>query len=500
MTTRPAKKPRSPAYLSMDLALGLIVVWSMLAFWLMPELISESYHGNGPGPLNRFFAARSSKKSLDYYLNLWVSFRNSVYLGFISFFLILFCIHSKIRCKKTEVLLIITSAIFLALTILWGPRQDYVAHLKIWDMINSGNDPWWLQPDSGIILNAYGPFFNLLALPAKINPLAPKLFFSTTYLIYCIFLCNSLEIRNHSKNGMHSIKLFLYLFSPFFWLEIAFYGHFDLLVGLLVINGIYLAQKKREIQSGILIALGFLLKFLPVIFLPIIAVRRTHKIEIHWKIIVSSIMVMTSGMIISLNIWGESTFRPLLFASSRGSSLISFWRYIKGPYSPIALINQPVPDLDFLATPLLLMILAMIWLFYLKYQASIMHGSLMVILATLIFYRVGFLQYQMVLFLLLPVWYLQNFDTITTDPLIKIPVFIYFAWITCFDFFDNAVGGIIGFDRRYAWVEDWAGLPHFLCGSLFLIALFRMSVQENAITRNPTAATDHQNAPIKNVK
>jgi hypothetical protein len=124
----------------------------------------------------------------------------------------------------------------------------------------------------------------------------------------------------------------------------------------------------------------------------------------------------------------------------------------------------------------------------------------MVILATLIFYRVGFLQYQMVLFLLLPVWYLQNSDTITTDPLIKIPVFIYFAWITCFDLFDNAVGGIIGFNRRYAWVEDWAGLPHFLCGSLFLIALFRMSVRENAITRNPTAATDHQNAPIKNVK
>ncbi|MFM7132145.1 MAG: hypothetical protein ACKO0V_22585, partial [bacterium] len=63
-------------------------------------------------------------------------------------------------------------------------------------------------------------------------------------------------------------------------------------------------------------------------------------------------------------------------------------------------------------------------------------------------------------------------------------VMIYLLWITGFDLFDNAVGGIIGFNRPYGWLEDWAGLPQLMFGGNFLIALFRMGIHENAIAPN----------------
>ena len=98
------------------------------------------------------------------------------------------------------------------------------------------------------------------------------------------------------------------------------------------------------------------------------------------------------------------------------------------------------------------------------------------ILTTLIFYRVGFLQYQMVLFLILPYWFAQNADQIKTDRILQFVLTTYLLWIIGFDLFDNAVGGIIGTGRPYAWVEEWAGLPTFLTGmSLWLVLLIRAS-------------------------
>lgn len=469
-------------------------VWLILAQLLIPGLIREGWSGQGIGILNRFFASRSSKKSLEYYLNLWIDFRNAITIGFLSYYLIVHYIKVKVESINQQILLIVLSGFFLALSILWGPRQDYVAHINIWQRIQSGDDPWWIQPDSGIILNAYGPLFNLLAWPAMISSLAPKIIFVFSYLVYCIYLVGK------TKEWKARLLMTFWCFSPFFWLEIAFYGHFDVMVGLFVVAAIVFASEGHEIKSAINIAMGFLLKFLPIVFLPFLAIDLNSSKKLRTRFIIVSIFSIFIGMAASWRVWGESTFRPLGFASARGSALISFWRFIRGKFSPLGLFYQPVPDLDFMATPVLLIILIALWLYYLKYRVSVVHACIMAILAVLIFYRVGFLQYQMVLFLILPIFYIDSTERIKTSWPVPYSSLIYVIWITGFDLFDNAVGGIIGFNRPYGWVEEWAGLPQFLFGGFFLIALFRMGIDENVMTPDINSLPDHQNAPMKKVK
>ncbi|MFM7130098.1 MAG: hypothetical protein ACKO0V_12145 [bacterium] len=409
MTKRISGIRWTPTGVALVVTLAGLCVWLLLAQFLIPVMIKDGWNGRGIGVLNRFFSTRSSKKSLEYYLNLWTNFRNAISIGFLSYLLIIKWIAGRIKSVNNQVLLILLSGLFLAMTVLWGPRQDYVAHINIWEKIQSGDDPWWIQPESGIILNAYGPLFNLLAWPAMISSLTPKIIFAFTYLVYCIYLVGK------TTETKASYFMIAWCFSPFFWLEIAFYGHFDVLVGLFVVAAIVFVNNGQEMKSAMSLALGFLLKFLPILFLPFLAIDLRSPNRLKLRMMIVSLLAMISGMAASWWVLGESTFRPLLFASSRGSTLISFWRFMKGRYSPIALICHPVPDLDFLATPVLLMILFAVWLYFLKYKVSVIHACLMAILAVLIFYRVGFLQYQMVLSLILPSWYIQSAERLKQD-------------------------------------------------------------------------------------
>lgn len=490
MSNQEMKIGLSPVRLALVATLAGLLLWLPMAEWIVPGLIRDGWNGEGVEVLNRFFASRSSKKSLGYYQDLWVNLKNAIYGGFLAYAVLLFQVRKRIENQSLQIALILLSGLFLTMTILWGPRQDYVAHMKIWEMIRSGDDPWWIQPDSGIILNAYGPLFNLLAWPAMISTLAPKTIFAFSYLFYCIYLVSK-TIKRRSGFWMTC-----WCFSPFFWLEIAFYGHFDVLVALMSAGAFILKENGMERKSGLWLGLGFLLKFIPIIFLPFLVFDRSRDHKLHFRLLVSCVITMFTGMAMAWMIWGESSFRPLLFASSRGSSLISFWRFIKGAHSPIAMLYQPVPDLDFMATPVLLLVLAGVWLFYMKFHLSALTGSLIAMLAVLIFYRVGFLQYQMVFFLILPIWFLNHMTLIKQNKLLKWALLLYFMWISFFDLFDNAVGGIIGLNRPYGAAEEWAGLPQLVLGGLLMIALLRTG---NMKERLP-AELYHQNAPMKKVK
>ena len=60
----------------------------------------------------------------------------------------------------------------------------------MWKEIELGHDPWFYA--FGVFgkypMNAYGPLFNVFAIPELINPLFPKLLFATAYLGFAIWL------------------------------------------------------------------------------------------------------------------------------------------------------------------------------------------------------------------------------------------------------------------------------------------------------------------------
>ena len=465
----------NPFRFAMALNLSGLCLWMVLAETFVPSLISNAYEGLGPGPLNRFFAGRASKKLLDYYLGLWTDLEFAVVFAGFAHLVLIYLIQRSRLSNPIKVLMIIAGGAFLGFTVLFGPRQDYVAHIQIWNEIIRGNNPWWIQPESGIILNAYGPLFNLFAIPAAINPMLPKICFALVYLLFCVWILDIYE-SEAGLRGWPQRLLIGWLFNPGIWLEIAFYGHFDVLMAVLIVAALHFHLSQKQVQAGALIGAGFLLKFLPAVAIPFLVVRGPLRRDLRVRTFLTAIFMIISGMAIACWIWGFSTFRPLIFASERGSSLISVWRYLRGTHSPLKIfISEPV-DLDSWALPVMLVMLTIVFALNIVRRTEVSHMVFLSILTTLIFYRVGFLQYQMVLFLILPYWFAQNADQIKTDRILQFVLTTYLLWIIGFDLFDNAVGGIIGTGRPYAWVEEWAGLPTFLTGiSLWLVLLIRAS-------------------------
>ncbi len=456
------------AFLVSSLILGLFA-----ADCFVPGLIESAYDGKGPARANQFFAARRDRHTLEHYLLLWRNFRDACAIASIAYVFILAIIGRSVRSGRLRGFLVVFAAFFLGMTVLWGPRQDYVAHLKIWEEANAGRDPWWIQPESGIVLNAYGPLFETLAPLVRINPLAPKILFSSAFLIYAIFTLTL--AANHPAFDRNRFRLLAaWLANPFFWLEIAFYGHFDVIAGLFVLGAIHAMHSRAQMVSGTLLGLGFLLKFVPGVLVPFLAFEYRGRWRANGRFLIASTAVISGGMAIAWKVWGESVFRPLAFVSTRGSSLLSIWRYLKGPCSPLALAGSSPPDLDRYATPALMIALLATWAMTSKRRSEMTHASLCALMVTVLFYRVGFVQYQMFPFLLLPLWYSKCHESIDVSRAVRLAVFAYVTWIVGFDLFDNAVGGIVGQDRPWSWAENWVGLPNFVLGMILLANLLRM--------------------------
>jgi len=149
--------------------------------------------------------------------------------------------------------------VFLMFTVLSGPRQDYVAFLEIWVAVRGGRDPWWVHETWGYPLNAYGPLFTALALPAMWNELSPKLLFALAYCLFAVlFLKRGLDLTGPGPvgPGFSAGGLLAWLFSPFAWVEIAYYGHFDVLVAIACVAAVAGFLRGREVLAGASLAVG----------------------------------------------------------------------------------------------------------------------------------------------------------------------------------------------------------------------------------------------------
>lgn len=450
------------------LAYGVVVLaWVLFAEFVAPAIVADAYHGRSLPALNRVLAERASRRPLEYYLDLWRHAEGAVLLGIVTHGALVGWMRTRRGIiGRIRVFLIGFAAAFLAVTVLVGPRQDYVAYLEMWSVVRGGGDPWWIVPDSGIVLNAYGPLFNVLAPLAGANPMAPKVLFAGAYLLAVVEL-TALYLADPRRRPWATAALLAWLANPSAWVQVAWYGHFDVLVAIACVAAVHLRLRDRDGASGACLGLGFLLKFLPAVLVPFLMLDGRR---LRWRLGLAAGIVMVGGLALAAAVWGDSVARPFQFASSRGSNLLSVFRFLRGTHSPLRWFLES-PDLDRFALPALAAALAVaLWVCW-RGRADAATSAVLAVLTTLLLYRVGFVQYQMVLYLLVPYWCLRRPDLLEQSVWLRASLAGYLGAIVGFDLFDLSVGGIVGVGRSWAFLEEWVGLPAFLLGASLWLAL-----------------------------
>src|SRR5262249_18832073 len=174
----------------------LCLSWVGFADWVAPKFIAAAYNERSLAILNSVFQGRRTLP-VEHYLDRWSVIAVATLLAAVLHLVIVLFLCGIDRKHRIQFLdsarpyshadarLAAFSAAFLALAVLSGPRGDYKAYLNEWMAVLGGGDPWELRASG---FNAYGPLFNLLAPLVWVNPLANKLLFAFSYLVYVIWL------------------------------------------------------------------------------------------------------------------------------------------------------------------------------------------------------------------------------------------------------------------------------------------------------------------------
>ena len=330
---------------------GVILAgWFSFACWVARAIIASANQGRSSAVLNRLVQDTGSAVPLARVLERWRHFSGAVLLaGLLHLAIVLLiCLHDPARTGQgssprrglerwANPVLILLSFAFLALTVQRGGIQDYYLYLQMWREVRLGHDPWFFA--YGVFgkypLNSYGPLFNVFAIPALVNPLLPKLLFAAAYLVFAVWL-----IKDRGKDwlqaGLVRPLLFAWFWVPYCWVEIANFGHFDVLVGLLCAAAVEARVRQRDVISGVCLGLGALLKFMPIVLLPFLILDRGRP---RYRLLSAAVVTIALGLGASVLLWGPSTFRPLIFVAERSSQHLSIYQFLRGYYSPLQRLN-----------------------------------------------------------------------------------------------------------------------------------------------------------------
>ena len=357
--------------------------------------------------------------------------------------------------------LFLFSAFITSIAIFIGIRHDYIAYTQQWLAILEGDDPWNLGKD--IPRNAYGPLYNALALFYAIHPLAPKVLFCMAWIGTSAWLIKVLG-KSHGKQPLIMLAVLLFLFiNPFFFVTIAEHGIFDILPAICLLGALVYKNRQQLFLSGIILGLGILLKYYPIFLLPFLMINGR---KIQLKPLLSCLVTVISGFIISYAIWGMSTFSPILFAGERVSKLISIFRFLRGKLSPLQLItNQPNLD-EYSLIAIVLTVSFVIILTWFRNIEITLAGAIGMLTA-LTFYKVGHPQFYACLYFMIPFWYATSVLPETKQLKILLPSGILLIWIAILQlaYSISAIGTDKGVGFRvlpWGHLREIIGLPSFL--------------------------------------
>jgi hypothetical protein len=366
----------------------------------------------------------------------------------------------------------------VALALAAGARHDYVWYLEQWSHTMTGGDPW----DQSLVGQnpGYGPLFNLFAPLAALYPLLPKLIFVAAWGATAITVARLFEADRASKHLAPAVLAYFVL-TPYFWVEIAAYGHFDILPAAATLASVHLTLKHRDrIGSGIL-ALGTLLKIYPIAAFPFLLAARPER----WKTSMLS-LAGTCGAVLALSygIWGTSTFTAIFLSGRQKSDLFSIFRFARGSYSPLRLFTDS-PNLDAASVPLLVLAGILLVVTLGRRRIHLVVSVLTMFILIFALFKLGHPQFQMVVFVMTPYLLLTLPNGTRRNRLLLGALGVYLAW---FSFLD--VIYVLGKQlREPPWVElrELLGLPTFVVALTVGLVLLKFRHQP-VVVPDPTGA------------
>jgi len=456
------------------LALSL---WAYFATAAAPALIATAHAAKGSTAASRLVLRFGGERSLDDLLKSWRVGAGAVVVAVILHLALALIVgnwdrrerpgqtigRARLARIETGLLLALGLAFFLA-AVLLGTIQDYFFFGQIWGEVLKGNDPWFLVMGGmyGLYpLNAYGPVFLALAPLTLLNPLAPKLVFAFVYWLFVAWLIKRLGPSRGFPAWAGPILL-LWHAGPFAWVEIAAFGHFDVLVCLLCVAAVEARRRSRNAQSAVWLSSGVLLKFFPGVLAPFLALDDKGRVRLGY--LAATAAFVAGGLLAVCLVWGWSPLRPLAFAVGRESDYLSIFRFLRGSYAPIyrdTLFFSP----DQWATPILLLALYKAWSWTRLVGFETAASCVLAVSVTLALYKVGFPQYYMVLFVMGSYWFVGDYGRLSNRAPLVACFCVYFAWISYFN--------VLIFQKRIYGLVEWVGAPTFLLACLLVVSIAR---------------------------
>ncbi len=400
-----------------------------------PGLVRAAYRGESWEPLNRILEFRS-QYPLVHYMAKWHLLSRSLSVALIGAAVAtLAALLTWRRPPQVILVAILAPALALAAVLLKEKiDRDYFLHLEMWKLTLAGGDPW----ASDSVVNAYGPIFNLLAIPVALDPFAPKIL----YALVWSGVIASLATRN-CWIALAVMPLGIY--------EAIAGGRFDILVAICLLAALrdYLAG--RDVTAGVWLGVGFLFKFLPLAVLPFLVLDGRR---LRWKVALSALTISVAGFALAIWIWGRSApLRPLLFNSQRPSgscSLFAFARYVMGF------------NLDHWSGPIIAVSLGALMVWSVARRPPPVRTALAALGLILAFHKFGSMAYTVMLSVPLA-WYVTE----GADRMLQQATILYTGWMSaCF---------VVVLTGRHLGVGNTimfaAGLPNCLIALALVSAL-----------------------------
>jgi hypothetical protein len=93
---------------------------------------------------------------------------------------------------------------------------------------------------------------------------------------------------------------------------------------------------------------------------------------------------------------------------------------------------------------------------------------------------VGFVQYQVILFFLITVWFPRHLERLRHDPWLCASLAGYFGWMTMFDIVYWYRAGTLSTVGPWARLEGLVGLPTFVLGMFLLVRLLGADAKQGS--------------------
>jgi Glycosyltransferase family 87 len=465
----------------------LAVGWAAVAVWVVPPLLAAERSGRVAAALKHYLHIFATPYLARDTAGRWRELAGAVLIAIILHLTIVLTLRQfDLRAaigrsspdarvdRRVSFWLTIISLVFLTVTVVCGPIHDYYFYLQMWYEVRQGHDPWFfvVGANGNVPLNAYGPLFNLLAGPAWIVPLAPKLLFAHTYILFAVWHIKSLT-SSRRPSAVSMVMLTALFWNPFPWVEIAIRGHFDILVALFCLGAIRAWARGHDFPSANCLALGVLLKYFPVVLLPFLALDRGR---LRVRFLILAVVTIALGLGLSFAFWGPTMYSPLNFVATRRSECLSIFRFIRGLYSPIQRFIDP-PGIDQLAPVVMFVAVLRAWSWYRVGHSDIESACVVAVTTTALLYQTGFPQYHMLPFALGASWTVRYWDVLRGQVARGIAIGSYFGWLAGFDVYYLIIDDRSPFYLTV--VEEIIGLPTFVVGCAFLAAVVLSARRED---------------------